>query len=153
MAYYPTNNRIYVIDKSKNQAVSFLINKDTLQKPTNSLSSPDLNSAQDIAIDGNIYILKQDSIVKYSAGKSQAFNMPFMFEPFSGPGKLYTKIGWQYLYLLDISKNRIIIMDKKGNLYKILTSPSFTKISDFAVDEEQRMIFILNGSELLRVDF
>lgn len=152
MAYYATNNRVYLIDKQKNQIISFLINKDKLQNPVVSVTDS-FADAQDIAIDGNIYILHQNSISKYAAGKRVDFPMPFLFSSFSGTGRLYTEINWQYLYLLDISQKRILVMDKKGNLIKTFVSDKFTNLKDFAVDEQQRIIYILNGTELFRVDF
>lgn len=153
LSYYPTNNRIYLIDKEKKQAISFLINKDKLQNPVTSFTDNSLSQAIDIAIDGNVYVLTSSGIQKFTAGKPAAFTMPFTFEPFSGNGRLYTQVNWQYLYLLDMGKNRILIIDKKGNLVKTLTSAQFTNLKDFAVDETQRIIYLLNGSGLLRVDF
>ncbi len=153
LAYYPTNSRVYLIDRQKSQLISFLVNKDKLQKPVVAVSDPGLKEAQSIAIDGNVYILTQNGINKFAAGKQSVFTMPFLFDTFSGPGKIITQIGWQNLYLLDFSQKRILIINKQGELVKILVSDTFTDLKDFAVDESQMTIWILNGSSLLKINY
>lgn len=153
LSYYPVNNRAYLIDKQKNQIISFLINNDRLQNPVIAVTGNDLGNAIDITIDGNIFVLHPGQITKYSAGKLSDFQMPFLFEPFAGQGKLYTQINWMYLYLLDTEKNRVLVMDKKGSIVKMLTSSQFTNLRDFAVDEATLTIYLLNGSSILKVNY
>ncbi len=153
LAYYPTNSRAYLVDKEKNQLISFLVTKDKLQKPVVALADPSLKDAQSLAIDGNVYILTQNSILKFAAGKQSDFAIPFLFDAFSGPGKITTQIGWENLYLLDIEKKRVIIIDKNGNLLKVLVSDKFDNLKDFAVDESQMTIWVLNGPELLKLNY
>jgi hypothetical protein len=152
-AYYPTNSRAYLIDKQKNQLISFLVGKNNLQKPVVALTSQNLSEAQSLAIDGNVYVLTPTGINKFSAGKQNDFTMPSMFEAFSGQGKLITQIGWENLYLLDISKKRVLIINKQGNLVKTLVSENFDNLKDFAVDESQMTIWLLNGSNLLKINY
>lgn len=153
LSFYPTNNRMYLIDKQKSQVISFQINQTTLQKPVVSISEPGLSSAEDLTIDSSIYVLKPTGIVKFSAGKLAAFEMPFTFEPYSGGGKIYTETGWKNLYLLDGAKKRVLIMDKQGNMVKMLVSDKFTDLKDFTVDETNKTIYLLNGTELLKTNF
>ncbi|MBL8030320.1 MAG: hypothetical protein JNN11_03665 [Candidatus Doudnabacteria bacterium] len=153
LAFYPTNNRIYLIDRQKSQIISFQINQNTLQKPVVSISEPGLSAAEDLAIDSSIYVLKPTGIVKFSAGKLAAFEMPFLFDSYTGGGKIYTQVGWKNLYLLDIAKKRLLIMDKQGNMINMLVSDKFTDLKDFVIDEENKTIYLLNGTELLKVNF
>ncbi len=154
LAFYPSNGRVYLLDKRKNQAVSFLINGKNIQKPVVSLKdAPEIGKAQDFAIDGNIYLLTDTGIVKYTAGRLAEFNMPYLSKPFLGNGKIYTETNFKNLYLLDKGNNRILIFDKKGNLISTLISDQFNKMDDFAIDEQNKTIFVLNDGSLLKVAY
>lgn len=154
LAYYPTNNRVYVIDKQKKQVINFLVNVNRLQNPVVAISeTTDLGNAIGIAIDGSIYVLNTNGISKYQAGKLAQFEMPFLFKPFSGQGKIYTEINWQNIYLLDQGNNRILVLDKSGELVNTIISQDFTNLKDFIVDEANKTIHVLNGSSLLKVNF
>jgi len=154
LKFYPSNSRVYVLDKANMRALSFLINANTIQKPIVSLVGiPEIAKAQDFAIDGSIYILTDSGIIKYSAGKLADFNMPYLSSPFEGSGKIYTEVGFKNLYLMDAKNKRILILDKKGNLVSTLTSDSFTNLVDFSVDENTRTIYLLNDSSLLKLNF
>jgi len=153
LKYYPTNNRVYLLDKSKNSAISFQISGDKLQKPVVSLKNVSaISEAQDFAIDGNIYILTKDAVVKYSAGRLAEYNLPYLSKPFSGAGKIITQTDFKNLYILDITGKRIIVTDKTGNLIYTIKNDQLNNPKDFEVDEKNNAIFVLNGSELLKLD-
>ena len=94
---------------------------------------------------------KNKTVIKFTAGKPAEFNTPFLFTPLSGNGKIYTEINFKYVYILDIGNNRVVILDKKGNLINTLTSKDFTKLVDFDIDEKNKVMYILNDSSLLKV--
>jgi len=153
LKYYPTNNRAYVLDKAQNSALSFQINGDKLQKPVISLKDvPAIGEAQDLAIDGSIYILTQDAVVKYSAGKLAEYNLPYLSKPFSGEGKIATQVDFKNLYILDVAEKRIIVTDKTGSLLYTIKNTQLTNPKDFEVDEKNKIIYLLNDSELLKLE-
>lgn len=153
LKYYPANNRVYVLDRSQNTATSFLINGDKLQKPVIALKNvTEIGQAQDFAIDGSIYLLTRNAVVKYSAGKLAEFNLPYLSKPFSGEGRIITQPDFKYVYLLDIAEKRIIVTDKTGNLMYTIKNEQMTKPKDFEVDEKNKVIYLLNDSELLKID-
>ncbi len=152
LKYYPTNSRVYTIDKGSNQIISFAVAPNGLSSPVvASKAGDDFSNALDFAIDGSIYVLTPGGIDEYRSGSPVSFTMPALFTPFSGKGKIYTAIGWNNLYVLDIGNNRILVIDKKGNLVETLSSSSFTNLKDFVVDETNKVIYVLNDSSLLKV--
>lgn len=153
LAYYPTNNRVYALDKKAGQITSFLINNGTFSKPVTAVKNSDLSKALDLAIDGNIYVLTSSGINKYQAGKPVSFQMPFLPAPFSGAGKIYTDKDAKNLYVLDTANNRVLIIDKRGNLIATLKSDKFTKLKDFQVDEKTKTIYLLNDASLLKATY
>jgi hypothetical protein len=152
LTYYPTNSRVYMVNKKTNQVLSFLINGSAVSRPVVSVqNAKELASATDMAIDGSLYVLNANGVVKYYAGKPAEFNFPQMFTAYSGSGKIQTGADFKYIYILDIGNNRIIILDKRGTLVSTLTSRQFTQLQDFQVDEKAKIAWVLNGGSLLKV--
>ncbi len=147
--FYSTNSRVYVIDKLQKQITSFLVGSE-ISKPVISVKYETLESAQDLAIDGSIYVLTQNNILKFQSGKLADFNLPFLFDKFSGPGKIQTLKDWKNIYLLDIQNNRLVVIDKKANLVATYKNPAFNNLKDFYVDEPSKTVYILNDSSLLK---
>ena len=148
---YATNNRVYLIDKKTNQIINFLIGN-TISKPVvTTKNANDLGNALDLAIDGSIYVLNTNGVSKYQAGSLVNFKLPTMATAFSGQGKISTDKDWSNIYILDIGNNRILVIDKKGNLVATLKSKDFTKLKDFVVDEKSKTAYILNDGSLLKI--
>lgn len=148
---YSTNNKVYLIDKSSGQVKSYATTGRSFGNPSVSVTDDVVKKAADLAIDGNIYILSGGTIHKFNSGAKQTFS-PAITD-FSDAGKLYTQVNYQYIYVLDPGKNRIVILNKEGGMVQTLTSDQFTDLRDFAIDEGARTVFVLNGSELLKVKF
>lgn len=150
MAQYPTNSRIYIVDKKLGQIISFAPTTNTFSKPIVAARDNSLNNALDIAIDGNIYVLTKNGISKFQSGAPVAFTLSLP-KPFSGSGKIAAQKDFNFIYLLDTGNNTILILDKKGTLINTLKSDRFTKLKDFQVDEKGKVIYVLNDGSLLKV--
>lgn len=151
---YPTNSRVYLINKAQNQILSYAVSGNQVVRPVvASKDANDLKNALDFAIDGSIYVLNTNGITKYQAGKLAEFTMPFLLTPFSGSGKVDTQVDYRYLYILDVGNRRILAMDKRGNLVASITSPQFTDLKDFTVDEKNKTAYVLNGTSLLKATY
>jgi len=112
-----------------------------------------LTQAQDIAIDGAIWVLKNNgNIIKLFKGKKEEFN-PEINPSLSQCNKIFTDLNLNYLYLLDPPTKRIIILNKSGKLIKQFTAQEFTKPQDLAVDESNRRIYILDQNKLFQINF
>lgn len=151
--FYPTNSRIYIVDKTNSQIINFLVTGNSINRPVVSLKTPELLKAQDFAIDGSVYILNETGIVKFQAGNLAEFNMPVLAKPFFGKGKIYTEINYKNLYLMDPENKRILVMDKTGELLNTLQSPQLDKMVDFYVDEANKTFYVLNDTALLKLTY
>lgn len=149
---YPTNNRAYTADTSLGQVISYLVTNTSISKPVVSVKDEAIKNAQDIAVDGSVYVLTQDGIRKYTAGKPVAFTFPALSTPFSGKGKLFVDSASKQLYILD-ANGRIIITDKAGKLLQVLNSDQLGGSQDFTVDEAGKIIYVLHSGSLLKVNF
>ncbi len=153
MAFYPTNNRVYVANKQAGQIISFVLSKNKFSKPIISIQNSSVTQTVDITIDTAIYALNQTGINKFLGGKPTNFNISGLANPFSGSGKIYTQKSYKFIYILDSANNRIIILNKDGSLLETLKSDQFTKLLDFSVDEPNKTIYLLNDNTLLKTGF
>jgi hypothetical protein len=151
LAYYSTKQRLYMLNKAQNQLTSFALLGNTIAKPENSLllSPEDSKAIVDFAIDGSIYLLKPNAIIKYYAGTKTEFKTN-LIDPLTNAKKIFTSAETKNIYLLESNKKRVIVLNKQGNLIYNLTNPDWNNLQDFVVDEKNKTVYLLNDSSLLK---
>jgi hypothetical protein len=109
--------------------------------------------AHSLAIDGSIWLLDKDSIYRYYTGRLQE---KIILEIFPKPKefkKIFTSATLPYLYLLEPAQKRIIILDKKGQIIKQFQSQKFDHLLDFAISQDGKTIYLLNGLKVYQINF
>jgi hypothetical protein len=109
--------------------------------------------ARSLAIDGSIWLLDKDSICRYYTGRLQE---KIILEIFPKPKefkKIFTSTTLPYLYLLEPAQKRIIILDKKGQIIKQFQSQKFDHLLDFAISQDGKAIYLLNGLKVYQINF
>ncbi len=150
LTYY--NNRVYILDRSGKRVMRYSVGASSFSEPTPSISNvPEIANASDMAIDGNIFIAANGTILKYNAGTKQDFNVGVNNLP--DTTKLYTENGFTNLYVLDPSGKRIDVLTKDGAVVQTLTNSQFNDLKDLYVDEKAKTIYVLNNNQLLQVKF
>ncbi|MFA6254699.1 MAG: hypothetical protein WC675_01545 [Patescibacteria group bacterium] len=148
------NNRIYLLDASANQIYRYTKTNGSYGNGTSWITEQglDLASAKALTIDGSIYILKADGqVIKLENGKSAEWQNKVIDPPFKSPTKIKTTESSKYLYILDPPTKRLVVLDKTGNLINQYTSNSFDDLKDFIVVENQKEIYLLNGSSIFGI--
>ena len=94
-------------------------------------------------------------IIKLYEGKRANFNLSEIRPKLSlkKAGKIFTNDELDNLYLLDEDTQRIIILDKTGELIQQFTSNNFNELKDFAVSDKEDKIWVLNGSKIFEIEF
>ncbi len=151
--FYPTNNRVYLIDKSIKQVINYTVSDREISKPAVSFSAPELADALDLAVDGNMYVLTKNTVLKYQSGKPLTFDFPQLGTPLSGRGRIWTDSATTNVYVLDSDNKRILVLNKNGQLVQSIYSNQFTNPKDFIVDEKNKIILVLNDTTLLKLNF
>ncbi len=107
-----------------------------------------------MTIDGSVWILNQDnSISRYHSGSYQE---PITLDFFPFPEnitKIKTESSIPYFYLLEPVKKRVIITDKTGKIIKQFQSEKFDNLKDFDISKDGKTIYLLNNSEVYKVEF
>ena len=99
--------------------------------------------------DGNIYIINNDGeIEKYNQGKKEKFVYHKLRPLINNNSIIKTFKNSNYLYIIDPNNNRVIILNKDGNIKDQFTSDKFDNLIDLAIDSEEKSIYLLNSNHL-----
>lgn len=112
------------------------------------------SSPVSLSVDGSLWVLNQDGTIdRYWSGvHNETIKLSF-FPQLEKPTKIYTVPGLPYLYILDPLSNRILIFTKTGDIVEQFQSKKFDNIKDIAVSNDGKIIYLLNGLSLYKINF
>lgn len=143
-------NRLYSLDSTGNAIYRFTLKDGKIISAQNILKITDKAKIVDFALDKDIYLLYPDRIIKYVGTKAQAFALPSLNEKIASANKIFVASN---LYVLEASKKRLLVISKLGVLINQLEFPNASDLKDFYVDENARIIYLLDGKKLLEITF
>jgi len=107
--------------------------------------------ANSIAVNGSVWILDKNSINRYYSGQLQeSLNLNF-FPAAENLSKIFTSSSLPYLYILEPAQKRIIILNKSGEIIKQFQSEKFDNLLDFAISQNGKTIWLLNGLKVYQL--
>lgn len=113
----------------------------------------DLSEAVDMVIDGSVWVLFSDgSIVKYTQGKKDAFQVIGLDQPFGEAVKIFTSPEVEHLYVVDRANTRVVVLDKSGEYVAQYQWSGIAGSKDFVVSETLGKIFFLTGEKVFTID-
>lgn len=115
--------------------------------------SPDLSDTKAMAIDGSVWLLGANGkILKFTLGKPDPFNISGVDGDLGGIVSFYTNEESDYIYLLDKTNSRVILVDKKGVYKAQYVSEQIKNASGIVVSERDGKIILLSGPKLYSID-
>ncbi len=150
-------SNLYFLDKKSGEIIKYPhlgnLKWDSPQLWLNSQTKKAIDS-ESIAVDGSVWVLnKNNSISRYHAGKYQE-TLKLDFFPYPKDfSKIFTLSDLSYLYLLEPGQSRIVILNKTGQIIKQFQSEKFDNLLDFAVSEDGKTIYLLNGLKVYQINF
>lgn len=142
-------DRLYLLDKANSKIYRYSRNNSGYGGATDWITQDgvDLSQATSFTVDGTIYILNTDgSITKLQNGGPSDFSDDAIDPPLVSPTKIYTNDATEFIYILDPGSQRLVVINKDGQLIHQYTSPKFRELKDFEVDENAKEIYLLNSS-------
>lgn len=112
---------------------------------------PDLSKAVSLAIDGAVWILEKEKILKFNLGKQEDFSLSKMPASFDQSAKIFTSAETQNLYVLDKGKGKIFVIGKNGEFKITYSWEEIKKADDLVVIESINKIFLLSGSKIYEI--
>ena len=143
-------DRLYTLDEKSNQVLRITFSKQNQIAPVNLLKNANLAGAQDIAVDTDVYVLKNNALEKYTNGTLTSFKLQQPSDQIMAANRVFTASN---IYILESAKKRLLIYNKQGVLQTQIFFPSSTDLRDLYVDENQRTIYLLDSSQILSVTF
>ena len=112
-----------------------------------------LENAQSLAIDGDIWILTSDgTVLKFLTGDLQEFNLETLTKPSDNPTRIITSLDLEYLYIVDPKNKRVVVFDKKGKTKNQYLSDSFDDLKDVYINEAENKMYLLNGKKIYGIE-
>lgn len=143
-------NNLYVLDNQANQIFKYPESGSSFSGGQKWLKQEnDLSTASSLTIDGSVYIVYNDGqINNFLKGSKEVFDYHTPNPKIGQNAKIKTFRDSDYLYIIDPQNMRIIILNKDGNIKDQYASQAFNNLLDLAVDPDEKVIYLLNGTHL-----
>jgi DNA-binding beta-propeller fold protein YncE len=145
------NGNLYALDGLNGQILKNDKSGNAFSAPKNWLAdNTDIKGGVDLAIDGSIYILKENGdLLKFLKGKKTDFTLDKIEPALQAPTKLYLTADQKFIYIMEPKNERIAIFDKAGKYILQYSSDKFNNLKSFYPDEKNKLIYVLNSTEIL----
>lgn len=143
------NQKLYILDAKDNQifkhpgtSIGFAHGTPWLKEGI------DIRNAKSMAIDGSIYVGTFDGkILKFENGQQMDFSAEII-PSLSSEIKIWTSADTSFIYVLESSTKRLIVLNKQGKLQTQYFSEKFDNLKDFAVAEKEKRIYFLSDNSI-----
>jgi len=146
---YLYSNKLYLLDIDSQQIYRHIASLSGYARGAAWIKDETINKDGMIsfAVDGAIYVLKNNGeIIKFTSGYKQKFEPTTPDPVWNKPTKLWTSNKTDYIYVLDPGEKRLVVFDKKGKLIIQYYSDKFNNLKDFAVNEQEKKIYLLDDT-------
>lgn len=114
-----------------------------------SATTPDLGDALSWGIDGAVWVLKKDGIIrKFTLGKQDAFSVTGLDKPISDATDIYVDDETEYLYILDPKNERVVVVAKTGEFKAEYVNSDIANAKRLVVSEKDKKMILLTGNKL-----
>jgi hypothetical protein len=154
MAYYNNNNNLYIFDAQAQQIYRHnKLNNNFISSYAWFKNPESLSNIKSIDINGDIYILNNNEILKYASGIKQDFSLKEIEPKLKNPDKIVvSKETKKYIYILEKKNKRILVYNtESGSLISQFTSPLFTNLTDFTINEKDKKAYLLNDGIIYEI--
>jgi hypothetical protein len=147
---------IYLLDTNKNQIWKYLPVENGYSDKREYFAKEtkvDLSKVKKMQIDSSIWLLKDNGeVLKYTQGVEDSFFLKNLDRQLQDPKSIFISDQTENLYILDNGNKRLVVFDKEGNYRYQYTSDSLANVTDLAVDEQAKKIYLLEGSKIFQLD-
>lgn len=147
-------DNLYVLDNSNgtlNKVTQILSSKPAL---TNWYTGDKeiLKGAKEINIDGSVWLVNGNKIIKLYKGKEQAFELAKINQPLGNNLEIYTEIDWSYLYVLDIENKRLLVINKEnGAVVRQYLNNELAQASNLLIDDNQNNALMVMANKIYKL--
>ncbi|MEK7131635.1 MAG: hypothetical protein AAB797_02800, partial [Patescibacteria group bacterium] len=148
------NRRLYSLDTQNNQIYKHDAIKTGFSqgKEWAKINTADIKMGADLAIDGDVFVLGKNGVVyKFTNGAAQPFTIAGLDPELTSANEIWTYNDLNYIYILDATGKRIIILEKTGQLKKQVMAAEFFHPAGMIVDEQKGAAYVLDSNKLYQI--
>lgn len=146
------NSSLYFLNSDKNEILKYPYAGNLKWKAPENAITPE-SKTKSITIDGFIWTLNEKNEIEgYYKGEQKKKIILNIYPAPKNFTRIMTKIELPYIYISEPINNRIIVIDKDGNLIKQFYSEDFSNIKDFAVSPNGNTIWLLNATDVYELN-
>lgn len=149
------NGKLYVLEPTTGQIVRHNKAGNEFDGGTNWIKAKtaDLTDAVSLTIDATVFVLKQSGqIVRFVGGSEVGWHQAAADPALTNPTDILTTTDSLYVYVMEPSTQRLVAYNKDtGELATQYRSDAFVGLTDFLVDETNKVIYLLAGSKLYSI--
>ncbi len=140
------NDTLYALNPGAQQIVKMRTQGTQYEGGTNWIidRTTDLKLARDFAIDGDVYILNPNGVVRFRSGREQTFALATVEPSLADAREIWTSATSTSLYILDPSQKRILVFTKEGALLAQYQNAELATAVSMVIDEPNRKILFAN---------
>ena len=112
----------------------------------------DCSGPKSLTVDESVFILNSNNSISvyYSGTHKKTINLS-IFPEIKDISLIRTKVDVPYLYLLEPVNNRLIVIDKEGNMIKQFQSDRFDNLTNFDVSPSGKTMYLLNSDTIYKI--
>jgi hypothetical protein len=161
------NGNVYILDGQTGLLWKYANSGTVYAKGVSVIDSTkyDIKKSISLAIDGSIYLLKQDgSLLKFTGGQQEKDftlkDMPYLVKKMIQPLQVVSDDGMNSIYILDggitsaeRSTARILEFTKSGTYIRQYSFPdNLTKVTAFSINPKDKKLWVLNADTVHEFD-
>ncbi|GEM_PF-1952160 len=147
-------DRIYYLDKTI--GAIYKISQPTSANPNITVWTQKnkelLSQAQQMIIDGNIWLINNNEIVKLFKGEQEEFILSKLDEKLGVDLKFYTEQDWNYLYILDKINSRILQIDKDGVAHQQFLNEKIKDADNLLINNSEDLAFFNIENKIYQIE-
>ncbi|MBI5254270.1 hypothetical protein HY932_00610, partial [Candidatus Falkowbacteria bacterium] len=149
------NRKLYTVDTNNNQIYKHVLTQTGFDRGSLWLKdSADVKDAISIAVDGDVFVLKQNGeLLKLTGGLKQDFALSGVDPRLDRPTIVWTYNNVNNIYILEPTNKRVVMTDKTGKLVAQYTANEWKKPTGMIVDEAGKKIFVLDDNKIYKFTF
>lgn len=141
---------LYLVDSKNKQIYRYPRAEEGFGEKIDWLASDiSLEDISDVAIDGNLYLAKKDTVLKLFNRKSQDFNLKK--DANSSINGIFTNEDTSNIYILDNLNGELIKYDKSGNKINSTSNNSLTRAKKIWVNEKESVSYFVTSDTLFKI--
>ncbi|MDA1079480.1 MAG: hypothetical protein O2840_02205 [bacterium] len=146
---------LYVLNPEKRNVFRYTQTADSVSDPIGWIIDPlpvSYDTISAMSIDGEIWFGSDaGEIFRYASGRREKFATTGLEEAFSSTLLLATLPDSEKIYVLETSKQRLVILNKDGTFLREVKSPSIATVTSFFVDEVGGFAYLTSGSTVYQI--